>query len=106
MKLLNTFQVANAIKRVGHKRTIIVRGENGIGKTAVFHALERDPQFANHVAVKLDCTQMSDGSVWMPDIDREHGISRELPNERFGVSKRSEERRVGKECRSRWSPYH
>ena len=24
----------------------------------------------------------------------------------FGKSKRSEERRVGKECRSRWSPYH
>src|SRR5205807_5338844 len=23
-----------------------------------------------------------------------------------GTSKRSEERRVGKECRSRWSPYH
>ena len=23
-----------------------------------------------------------------------------------GMSKRSEERRVGKECRSRWSPYH
>ena len=22
------------------------------------------------------------------------------------VAKRSEERRVGKECRSRWSPYH
>ena len=22
------------------------------------------------------------------------------------LSKRSEERRVGKECRSRWSPYH
>src|SRR2546427_12580707 len=27
--------------------------------------------------------------------------------ERLGVTKdRSEERRVGKECRSRWSPYH
>ena len=26
---------------------------------------------------------------------------------RFGtLKKRSEERRVGKECRSRWSPYH
>src|SRR2546421_10073009 len=24
----------------------------------------------------------------------------------FGGSRRSEERRVGKECRSRWSPYH
>ena len=26
--------------------------------------------------------------------------------EGFGVKRRSEERRVGKECRSRWSPYH
>src|SRR2546430_3907089 len=25
---------------------------------------------------------------------------------REGVERRSEERRVGKECRSRWSPYH
>ena len=24
----------------------------------------------------------------------------------FGLARRSEERRVGKECRSRWSPYH
>src|SRR3712207_661599 len=24
----------------------------------------------------------------------------------FGANMRSEERRVGKECRSRWSPYH
>src|SRR3989475_2572091 len=24
----------------------------------------------------------------------------------FGLDERSEERRVGKECRSRWSPYH
>ena len=24
----------------------------------------------------------------------------------YGVDVRSEERRVGKECRSRWSPYH
>ncbi len=29
------------------------------------------------------------------------------PKEVFkALSKRSEERRVGKECRSRWSPYH
>ena len=25
---------------------------------------------------------------------------------RYGLKERSEERRVGKECRSRWSPYH
>ena len=30
------------------------------------------------------------------------------PEERYGnnLRSRSEERRVGKECRSRWSPYH
>ena len=28
------------------------------------------------------------------------------PGVRIGVLTRSEERRVGKECRSRWSPYH
>ena len=26
--------------------------------------------------------------------------------QKFGILLRSEERRVGKECRSRWSPYH
>ena len=26
--------------------------------------------------------------------------------EQISVAERSEERRVGKECRSRWSPYH
>ena len=30
----------------------------------------------------------------------------EGPARIFGLSSRSEERRVGKECRSRWSPYH
>ena len=36
--------------------------------------------------------------------------AREGASERFvlhdGPAERSEERRVGKECRSRWSPYH
>src|SRR5260221_13885581 len=30
----------------------------------------------------------------------------EVTAEREGFKTRSEERRVGKECRSRWSPYH
>jgi hypothetical protein len=90
-KLLSFKQVIDLIAAVGHKRTIIVEGENGIGKTALFHALKRMPQFANHIAVDpVDCTQLSDGSVWMPDLDRENGISRELPNERFGVSKHNQ----------------
>lgn len=85
---LSSSQVISLIAAVGHKRTVIVEGENGIGKTALFHQLKRLPKFANHIAVDpIDCTQLSDGSVWMPDLDRDNGISRELPNERFGVSK-------------------
>src|SRR3989442_14868769 len=33
-------------------------------------------------------------------------ISHDLPVVKLVSQKRSEERRVGKECRSRWSPYH
>ena len=36
--------------------------------------------------------------------DDEHGLS-ELDG-KLDSGNRSEERRVGKECRSRWSPYH
>ena len=39
----------------------------------------------------------------MPSVDlHKKEISRSNKNEKV----RSEERRVGKECRSRWSPYH
>ena len=40
--------------------------------------------------------------VLMNEIDNLHGVYLYLE----GDSWRSEERRVGKECRSRWSPYH
>ena len=33
-------------------------------------------------------------------------INLSLPTEIYSADGRSEERRVGKECRSRWSPYH
>ena len=34
-------------------------------------------------------------------------VSSNNPNEHLSIKDmRSEERRVGKECRSRWSPYH
>src|SRR3712207_9066750 len=35
-----------------------------------------------------------------------HKVEREFPVLPIDMLPRSEERRVGKECRSRWSPYH
>ena len=41
----------------------------------------------------------------VPPIDGPE-LARELRRHHVYVTARSEERRVGKECRSRWSPYH
>lgn len=85
--ILSSAQVTALIKAVGPQRTVIVEGEFGIGKTSIHHALCRDPHFANyHMPKPIDCMQLSDGSIVMPDLDRSRGVSRELPNERFGLS--------------------
>jgi len=87
-EFLSHKQVADLIKAVGHKRTVIVMGENGIGKTALHNTLCQDQHFDDHIKIKpIDSTQLSDGSLFMPDLDRERGVALELPNERLGVSK-------------------
>jgi hypothetical protein len=84
---LNSKQTIALVKAVGADRTIIVRGHHGIGKTSMLYALAEDPDFAGyHIVNPMDCTQMSDGSVYVPDIDRELCVSREYPNERFGIN--------------------
>jgi len=40
------------------------------------------------------------------ELLRNHSVGKVLENYRDAEPVRSEERRVGKECRSRWSPYH
>ena len=88
---LSAEQIVNAIKALGGSRTILISGENGIGKTAVYHTLRSDPDFKEHFfSTPIVAPELSDGSVWMPDLDRENGVSRELPNERFGVSKHNQ----------------
>ena len=57
------------------------------------------------------CSSDLDGnalkSYLLKTIDYEHGTALLEEIQRIGKKLlRSEERRVGKECRSRWSPYH
>src|SRR2546430_9326512 len=60
--------------------------------------LLRDHPAAGRAAVRAQRLRLPSRDVPRPRRHR-----RDLPRQR-GV--RSEERRVGKECRSRWSPYH
>ena len=56
----------------------------------------------------------NDVGTWEIVIDRRSDQAAALTTPGWGImltrdgaaSRRSEERRVGKECRSRWSPYH
>lgn len=80
-------QCAESIAALGHKRSYLVLGENGIGKTSIQSHLRQLPQFADYyVPNPINCPELSDGSLWMPDINRDKGVSRELPNERMGIS--------------------
>ena len=57
------------------------------------------------LVIVLLCLSMavSAGGFMFKHLEVKDGLSSNRVNDIF---KRSEERRVGKECRSRWSPYH
>ena len=51
------------------------------------------------ISAVIGLANMSKSSVSSSDIIKDS-------NSQHAMQLRSEERRVGKECRSRWSPYH
>src|SRR2546429_6362683 len=73
----------------------------------ILEALDRE-----HIVVCEQCRSDIIWLQWMADFgvqERKYEPSAwALANVEnvFRLKKRSEERRVGKECRSRWSPYH
>src|SRR5258708_2883969 len=97
---------SNQLELTGEELASRHRGKN-------FKQLSKEAKqrFWEYLIVVRDLGQSSDGEI--RDIFRRLNIhsvqlnDQELRNARFkGVFIRSEERRVGKECRSRWSPYH
>ena len=63
-------------------------------------------------ATQADCTHHVAAAVGAAQADCTHhvaaavGAAEAVAVAAAGTAARSEERRVGKECRSRWSPYH
>ena len=73
-------------------------GEMRLGPGTLYAALRR-----------LEDAGLIEESSWRPDADLDdprRRYYRLTTSGRAAVEARSEERRVGKECRSRWSPYH
>src|SRR5256885_16850480 len=74
-------------------RAIAALGDVGVRVTRVSSFYETEPVDFLEQAWFLNCAVEGETEVPAPELLR-------------AVRRRSEERRVGKECRSRWSPYH
>src|SRR5260370_3032731 len=56
--------------------------------------------------VQVDEAREDEEAGGVEDLRAIRGEAGRDPRDRAVFQQRSEERRVGKECRSRWSPYH
>ena len=85
-------------------------GQRSSSELAAAARIASAMQVADHRVVKLGLdaiggSALTDKALDVPEQESE-GIPITYVPARNTVFLRSEERRVGKECRSRWSPYH
>src|SRR5260370_42610662 len=97
--------------RKGSRGGVISRGAGMRGEGALREPFGHIPhQFSRTLNVQhaeTACLCEAELSEIYPDHGFQIGADHQVVAEtRVAVTERSEERRVGKECRSRWSPYH
>src|SRR2546425_7548811 len=73
------------------RKPLLIEGPAGVGKTEVAKVMAR---MLGTNLIRLQCYEGLDASTALYEWNYQKQLLR------------SEERRVGKECRSRWSPYH
>src|SRR3712207_9187880 len=88
-------------------RSYFLMGQNPV--VASIHAgLQRRALTKLKWLVVRDLAEIESATFWkdMPEVRNGEFKTEDIQTEVFLLPARSEERRVGKECRSRWSPYH
>ena len=89
-------------RHVGASTLVELAVDGGSPRPVLVHGIQVHPVNRRPLHVDLFAVRMTEElTVEVPLVGHAHGeqIDVERPT-------RSEERRVGKECRSRWSPYH
>ena len=75
-------------------------------RQAILQQLRLHPEQARLLSLELDARHLSGSQELQQWSQNLRSTGARLGLQHFGGQFRSEERRVGKECRSRWSPYH
>src|SRR5438067_9832558 len=94
----SAFFGANAVRAVW---TPLKRGPKKSAKLVFFFQAEDGIRDRNVTGVQTCALPIRDRLYWASRVSFSISNGRRRPS-----GARSEERRVGKECRSRWSPYH
>lgn len=82
---LNHTQVANLLVANGHRHTMLVEGETGIGKSAMMGALSQ--KLPDHKMFYFDCTTKDLGDIYCPSIEMVDGkpVTVMAPNQELGL---------------------
>lgn len=79
-------QIAALIKSVGHKRTVLVQGHMGTGKSSLLRTLSAE--LPGHIPCYFDCTTKDLGDLMLPriaDLSGDNHYVSYAPNEELGV---------------------
>ena len=75
----------------------------GFSRHFILETLKKKPHTGKEI---IDFAIKQTEGKWKPSPGLIYPLLGRLLDEKLIQETRSEERRVGKECRSRWSPYH
>ena len=76
-------EIVDLLMSVGGKRTVVIEGDMGIGKSTLLKILKK--KLPDHIACYFDGTTKDLGDLFLPNINGADKCVSFLPNEQFGI---------------------